>query len=599
MKVNTNLQTIANQLGVSRSTVSRALRSDERISQATRHRVAEHARKLGYKQNPYLSILMHNLREGAMPAVAPVIAFVNPNASREDWHSKKTHGFIFDGAAKRAKELGFVLEEFWLGQEGMTPKRFSDILRARNIRALILGGDAQGGPKRFSTEGFAAVGVSAELHDAALHRVSTDYLGNTMLAIRSLRSKGYRRIGLALEENEAQRMRMLPRMAFLNHEYSLRESDRVGFWIGSSTDLPGFARWIRDKEPDAIVTSDWLPQKWLQPLGLRIPDDIGLAQLEPVFFPFLYSGIDGRFEKIGSAAVDLVVSQIQANEFSSPEIPNLLLTSGIWRDGWSTRDVTSETPTSPFTDYHRTVLTLASLRPSEALAKARCELADNLESSRFQLAAAASGHDWQPLSLKNAANAPFKMPAWPPRFPCPEPLPSFTGSRSIHGVPFERPEGLGENERSAIVIDSRMGHRPLASLPIALDRRAIAVYFCHFSFYGWNGYPIAGEYRFHYERGACDSLKLQAFYPETGEASLATHQDSWTTHPQFESESCKSFLLPSAEQPFEKDRYGYVLEYRCPCNLGRLVKIEFVGNQKSDTIILLAAVTLLTQPLAT
>src|SRR5690606_1085898 len=121
----------------------------------------------------------------------------------------------------------------------------------------------------------AAVGISPEPETEELHRVSTDYLGNTLLAIRALRSKGYRRIGLALEEKEALRMQMLPRMAFLNHEHSLRESERVGFWIGASTDLPGFARWLLDNEPDAIITSDWLPQKWLQPLGLRIPEDIG------------------------------------------------------------------------------------------------------------------------------------------------------------------------------------------------------------------------------------------------------------------------------------------------------------------------------------
>ena len=107
-----NLQTLADQLGISRSTVSRALRSDERISPATRRRVSELAGKLGYKRNPYLSVLMRNLREGAVPAVVPVIAFINPAPSRETWHSKKTNGLAFQGARKRARELGFALEEF-------------------------------------------------------------------------------------------------------------------------------------------------------------------------------------------------------------------------------------------------------------------------------------------------------------------------------------------------------------------------------------------------------------------------------------------------------------------------------------------------------
>lgn len=42
-------------------------------------------------------------------------------------------------------------------------------------------------------------------------------------------------------------------------------------------------------------------------------------------------GIDTRPEKMGAAAVELVVGQIHRNERGSPQIPHTLLLDGIWR----------------------------------------------------------------------------------------------------------------------------------------------------------------------------------------------------------------------------------------------------------------------------
>src|SRR5258708_26805888 len=53
---------IAQSLGVAPSTVSRALRSDPRISAVTRQRVEEAAEKLGYRPNPLVSALMASPR---------------------------------------------------------------------------------------------------------------------------------------------------------------------------------------------------------------------------------------------------------------------------------------------------------------------------------------------------------------------------------------------------------------------------------------------------------------------------------------------------------------------------------------------------------
>jgi LacI family transcriptional regulator len=56
-----NLKQLATQLGLSSSTVSRALRDSYEISPATRERVRDMARKLNYQPNPYAGSLRNNV----------------------------------------------------------------------------------------------------------------------------------------------------------------------------------------------------------------------------------------------------------------------------------------------------------------------------------------------------------------------------------------------------------------------------------------------------------------------------------------------------------------------------------------------------------
>lgn len=56
---------LAARLGISTSTVSRALRNDPRISAAMRERVRAAARDSGYVPNPLVSALMASRRKGS------------------------------------------------------------------------------------------------------------------------------------------------------------------------------------------------------------------------------------------------------------------------------------------------------------------------------------------------------------------------------------------------------------------------------------------------------------------------------------------------------------------------------------------------------
>jgi DNA-binding LacI/PurR family transcriptional regulator len=58
---------VAKVVGVSKNTVSLALRGSPRISEATRKRIAEAAETLGYRLNPTVAHLMAQLRQNRSP----------------------------------------------------------------------------------------------------------------------------------------------------------------------------------------------------------------------------------------------------------------------------------------------------------------------------------------------------------------------------------------------------------------------------------------------------------------------------------------------------------------------------------------------------
>ena len=585
-----NLQVLAEKLSLSRATISRALRNDERISTQTRQRVRTAAEEAGYRQNPYVSVLMSKLRHGVSPLASPVIAYINPQPSRDLWRSSEHWLYTYRGAAARAKELGFELQEFWLREPGMTSERLSMILRTRNIRAVILAPPMPGQTVNFLPENCAAVACDIEPAGDRLHRVSTDYVGNTLKILRALRDLGYKRIGLAIDEARAQYMHMLPRMALLDFEENLPKQDRTGYWIGGPDQMSDFANWMLQARPDAIVTSNWLPQMWLQPLGFRIPDDIAIAQLEPVFYPFQYSGIDGRFEHVGRSVVVLLVSLFNANEFSLAQHPNHVLNAGVWRPGVTApgRDANS---VSPYDEYRLSMLRAAASAGAALLAELRKGLAEKIWKARFALATKAKRDAWRPLLIAPAANAPWECPACPALRLGPHTLPAMNGEYIFRGVPFELAHGAQRGALSAVLLHGTRQQPEALSARVAVNANVKALYFLHLAFFAWAQKP-AGEYRLIFESGHVEAIELRPFFPPVEKESTATFQDSWSPYPQFESSAAKPAFIEAVGET-DQGRFAYVLEAKNPRPGERLTAVEFVAYPDSDTAIIVAAITAL------
>ena len=95
-------------------TVSLALRGHAKISEATKEKVREAAKKVGYVPNPHISALGAHIRSAKQKALTASLAYLCHKELRsEDILRKVTPSFeeeFFLGSARRARSLGFALQ---------------------------------------------------------------------------------------------------------------------------------------------------------------------------------------------------------------------------------------------------------------------------------------------------------------------------------------------------------------------------------------------------------------------------------------------------------------------------------------------------------
>jgi LacI family transcriptional regulator len=348
------MQTIADQAGVSKMTVSRALKNHPSIPPATRARIQHIAHQLGYRPNPLVSALMVQLRHSHAPKSQPVIAFLaaHPDAVYASGHTYNAQ--IYAGATERATHLGYKLERFSLLEAGMTWPRMRRLLHARGIPGIILPPLPDPIPDfDFDWTDFAnaVIGYSYKTHD--LHRVANDQFNTIRTAMRHLTELGYRRIGLAIRHEDDHRVenkwtggflsfplpspgRKLPVFHWHYESAGTRPvtPDNFDAWEGRIESPPGFASWARRYRPDAIITlQPLIVRKWLTPLGLQVPRDIALVSLNLQPNQPRFSGINQNNSLLGAAAVELVVEQIYHNERGVPARAKTVTISGDWIAG--------------------------------------------------------------------------------------------------------------------------------------------------------------------------------------------------------------------------------------------------------------------------
>lgn len=333
-----SLVDVAHAAGVHKATAARALNRDPRITAATRRKVEAAAARLGYKVNHLLAAWM-STRRRRLPVASAVIAYVTGHPTRHGWRPPASDlPDFFPGALARAEQAGFKLEEFWLREKGMTPARFTGILRARNIQGVLLGRmpgcDTTLLEYDWSGCSVAALGVS--LAAPVFHRVRENHFHTASLAAAQCHLRGYRRIGLAFDRSDdVGRMNDMWVGGFLSEQAKWsRPSRRVPPLLTHAPDRAEFLAWFRRERPDVVIVSQAEPMRgWLAAAKVRVPEDTGLVDLR-CYDPLAgNTGVHYDFAQTGAVGVELLIGLLHRQERGVPAFPQEVLLQGQWIEG--------------------------------------------------------------------------------------------------------------------------------------------------------------------------------------------------------------------------------------------------------------------------
>jgi LacI family transcriptional regulator len=339
MPTRPSLRDVARKLGLSHTTVSLALRNDPRIPSATARRVREAARELGYHADALVANLMARLRTMRTNPVQTTLGFISAWPTRFGWREKPNLARFRTGLDRRARELGYAVDDFWLTEPGMTGRRLSQILRARGIRGVILQSlPVASGSIDLDWRHIAAVAKGLTISHPALHRVVSSHYEDMQLVLKQLARRRYRQIGLVLSADLSVRVDRAWLAAYLLHQNETAAADRVPALITSGADADqSFATWFGKHRPEVILFSDQPVQRWVEALQLRVPRDVGLVHLDWSQEMAPLAGLDSDPETIGEAAASLVVGQLHANEFGVPRHETIVAVRGHWVPGSTIR----------------------------------------------------------------------------------------------------------------------------------------------------------------------------------------------------------------------------------------------------------------------
>jgi len=333
------MQQVAQAAGVAKATVSLALRNDPRIREKTRSHVQAIAREMGYRPNAMVANLMANLRTTRPPKYQATLGYLTPDPVKDERHPfcEWVKGFT-----RRAGQVGYEVDKFWLNEPGLTPKRFTEILKARGIQGVVISAVLK--HRRLPAEfkevwsKFACVVIGTLASEPPVHFVSNDQYYTAFQAVESVVRLGYRRPALVVDSNLD---------LILDHRFS------SGFW-GARRLLPGgrilpafeffedadaescekLRLWLLRHNPDVIITPHIQVKRWLEKIRIAVPKEIGLVHLDRSADKMAdWAGMNQNNDLVGMAAVDMLVTQLHHNEIGTPAFTQCLLIESNWVDG--------------------------------------------------------------------------------------------------------------------------------------------------------------------------------------------------------------------------------------------------------------------------
>ncbi|MDP9700726.1 LacI family DNA-binding transcriptional regulator [Paenibacillus polysaccharolyticus] len=346
-----SIQTLADQLGLSKYAVSRALSGKTGVSESTRARVLELARALGYRQNipgsashtantnkahaiepPFVLICMNQLNRGEPHYWQRVLSGIISGCNEQGWH----HVIVSPSLDLPGKEIS--------PEKAIAPHL--DWTRCAGI--IVMGAFPHTVLQTLVQTGHPMILVDHQEPLLNCDTISHDNLEAGITAARYLLSKQCRRIGLITDDGRAASFaqRKIGIELALNHFYTEAREEvdfqawnvayENGEWVNKLADT--IERLPAEERPDAwIGANDDIALQWmhkLQHMGLSTPKDCLVIGIDNVYTAATSSPplttVHLCKEELGQRAVEALKRRIE--RLGTPKETVMLSTTLIPRD---------------------------------------------------------------------------------------------------------------------------------------------------------------------------------------------------------------------------------------------------------------------------
>ena len=328
------LRSLARALNLSPTTVSEALRGVPRVSAATRDLVRAAADAADYHVNPLASAVMSEIRRSRRCIYRGMLAATALDEAERSTAARAFFSGIIGGARRRAQELGFGLETFIIGQQGIRLNRLEGILQSRGIRGVILLPALEAPDfNKLNWSRYAGVYTDYIMEGPALHAVCADHFRSMMGALQRLKTLGYHRPGLFLQRSQDERLQHRWEGAFRAYQHHAPGVDQVPPLVTETIARDQFCDWFRTHRPDVVLGHDCAAIQWMKDCGAQIPRTHGFFCINLAAKTAPCAGLDLKPELIGARAAEIVIGELHHNETGIPANPSLTTLLGCWVDG--------------------------------------------------------------------------------------------------------------------------------------------------------------------------------------------------------------------------------------------------------------------------
>ena len=137
MKKKVTIQDIADALGISRNTVSKAINNTEGLADATRERILQKAMEMGYKQFSYVGTL--NAVAKPEPAAPAERGFQGEIALLTTAYLGQSHfaSLMLDKFQRELSQLGYILSSHRVNAENLTNRTLPMTLLKERVSAIV------------------------------------------------------------------------------------------------------------------------------------------------------------------------------------------------------------------------------------------------------------------------------------------------------------------------------------------------------------------------------------------------------------------------------------------------------------------------------